>query len=162
MRRLAATLTLILALAARAPAQDTKPPSWERLKSLVGEWEGRYSDGTPARVSYRLVSNGTAILESLSASDSDDMVTVYHADGGSLFMTHYCSVGVQSRMREKATEGGGLAFAYLDATNLTGPEDHHMTGLVMTFPDRDRLVHEWTSRTGTRQDTGRFEFVRRK
>jgi hypothetical protein len=162
MQRLGLALTVLLALGAGAPAADTRDASWERLKSLVGEWEGTYSDGSKAHASYRLVSNGTAVMETLTTSDSDQMVTVYHPDGGSLFMTHYCSMGNQSRMREKAADGTRLEFAYLDATNLKGPDDHHMSRLVMTFPAADRLLHEWTSKAGAKEQTGRFEFARQK
>jgi hypothetical protein len=32
----------------------------------------------------------------------------------------------------------------------------------MSFPAPDRLVHEWTSKVGAKEETGRFEFVRQK
>lgn len=162
MQRFGLALTVLLALGAGAPAAETRDASWERLKSLVGEWEGKYSDGSKAHASYRLISNGTAIMETLTTSDSDQMVTVYHLDGATLLMTHYCSLGNQSRMREKATDGARLEFGYLDATNLKGPDDHHMSRLVMTFPASDRLFQEWTSKAGAKEETGRFEFVRQK
>jgi hypothetical protein len=90
------------------------------------------------------------------------MVSVYHRDGSSVLMTHYCSLGNQTRMRARALEGGRLRFAYVDATNVKAPDEHVMTGLVMAFPASDRLVHEWTSKTGTMQQTGRFEFERKR
>lgn len=162
MQRLGLALAVMLALGAGAPAADTKDASWDRVKSLVGEWEGKYGDGSKAHASYRLVSNGTAVMETLTTSDSEQMVTVYHPDGASLFMTHYCSMGNQARMREKATGGASLEFVYVDATNLKGPDDHRMSRLVMTFPASDRLVQEWTSKAGGKEETGRFEFVRQK
>jgi len=155
-------LATLLALGAGAPAADSRDASWEKVKTLVGEWEGKYGDGTKAHVSYRLVSNGSAVMETLTTSDSDQMVTVYHPDGASLLMTHYCSLGNQSRMREKGAGGPSLEFAFIDATNLKAPDDHHMSQLVMSFPASGRLVHEWTSKAGTKQETGRFEFVRQK
>jgi hypothetical protein len=162
MQRLGPTLAILLALGVGAPAGDSRETSWEKVKSLAGEWEGKYGDGTKAHVSYHLVSNGTAVMETLTTSDSDQMVTVYHLDGASLLMTHYCSLGNQSRMREKASGGPSLEFVVIDATNLKGPDDHHMSRLVMSFPASGRLVHEWTSKAGAREETGRFEFVRQK
>jgi hypothetical protein len=151
-----------LAMAASTSAADPGQASWDKLKSLVGDWQGSYSDGTSATVSYRLVSSGTAVMETLESSDSSQMVSVYHRDGMSVLMTHYCSLGNQSRMRNNGLEGGKVAFAFVDATNVKAPDDHVMTGLVLSFPASDRLVHEWSSKTGAHQQTGRFEFVRRK
>ncbi len=165
MRRIALTFVAAgLALAATATEKATEKADarWQKLKSLAGDWEGTV-DGKPGvRVSYELASNGTALIETLNAGDSDQMITVYHPDGSSLLMTHYCSVGIQSRMRAKGFETGRLAFDYVDATNLRGAGDHVMTRLVLSFPDADRLVQEWTSRVGTREHVGRFEFKRRK
>ena len=142
-------------------AAEAGPPSWAKLKALVGEWSGMY-EGQPARVSYRLVSNGTALLETLETPDSSEMLTLYHPDGGVLVLTHYCSLGNQTRMRAKELPGGRLDFGYLDATNLKSADEHRMTRLVLGFPDADHLVQEWTSRTGKTDQVARFEFARRK
>lgn len=135
--------------------------SWERLKSLVGEWEGSYG-GKPARVSYRLVSGGTALMETLEAPDGSRMVSVYHPDGASLLMTHFCSAGNQPRMRSSGLVSGTLDFSFVDVTNLKSAEALRMTRLVVSFPDADRLVQEWTSKAGTKEEVGRFEFARMK
>jgi len=113
-------------------------------------------------VSYRLVSSGTALMETLEDEDASQMVTVYHPDGQSLLMTHYCSMGNQSRMRATGLRDQGLDFSYVDATNLASPGAHRMTRLVLSFPAPDRLVHEWTSKTGAREQVARFEFTRRR
>jgi hypothetical protein len=151
----------VLTLPAALPAADPVDVSWDRLRSLVGEWQGRYGDGSPATVSYRLVSSGTAVMETLEASDSSQMITVYHRDGTSILMTHYCSMGNQSRMRAKGIDGERLGFALVDSTNVKAPEDHRMTALVLSFSGPDRLTHEWTSKAGTTEQTGRLEFVRK-
>ena len=87
-------------LVVAVPAGAGDKPSWEKVKSLVGDWEGTY-EGQPARVSYALVSNGTTLMETLDAPDGSHMITMYHPDRGSLLMTHYCSVGNQPRMRSE-------------------------------------------------------------
>ncbi|HEY6547646.1 MAG TPA: hypothetical protein VI589_07060 [Vicinamibacteria bacterium] len=163
MRRMLACLAVTV-LAWTAEAQPVEPieASWERLKALAGNWEGRYSDGTEATVSYRVVSDGTAVMETLESHDSSQMISMYHKDGASLLMTHYCSLGNQTRMRTPGLADGRLAFTFVDATNLKSPREHVMSGLVMTFPSPDRLVHEWSSRADGKVHTGRFEFVRRK
>lgn len=136
-------------------------PAWKRLTALVGEWEGRMGDGT-ATISYRLMSSGSALMETMNAPDSSDMVTVYHLDGESLLMTHYCSLGNQSRMRSSGLRDGALDFAYVDSTNLRSPAAHHMSRLVLTFAGPDRIVHEWTSVEGGKPQTGRYEFTRKR
>ena len=44
-----------------------------------------------------------AVMETLDGPDAIQMITVYHPDGASLLMTHYCSMGNEPRMRSKAT-----------------------------------------------------------
>ena len=77
-------------------------------------------------------------------------------------MTHYCSIGNQSRMRAQRLEGGRLDFAYLDSSNVRSPDEHRMTHLVLSFPDADHLVQEWTAKAGAQEHVGRFEFTRKK
>jgi hypothetical protein len=89
-------------------------------------------------------------------------VTLYHPDGASLLMTHYCSMGNQPRMRSKGLEKGKLDFAYVDATNLASAEQMRMTHLVMSFPDPDHLVEEWTGKEGAKEHVGRFTLTRKK
>jgi hypothetical protein len=38
------------------------------------------------------------------------MISVYHPDGSSFFMTHYCSMGNQPRMSSGGLAGGKLEF----------------------------------------------------
>lgn len=150
---------LVLAAHLAGPLTASTPDDWELLKSLVGEWEGTY-DGQPARVSYRLVSNGTVLLETLDSAHDTQMVTLYHRDGSSILLTHYCSMNNQSRMRSPGLREGRLEFAWVDGTNLGSPEDHHMTRLVLSLPDRNHLVQEWTSKAGAQENVGRFLFQR--
>lgn len=134
---------------------------WEKLKSLAGEWEG-VEDGKPFHASYKIVSSGTAVMETLEGSDAMQMITVYTPDGRSLLMTHYCSMGNQPRMRSKGLENGKLTFRYLDAANLKSKDEMRMTGLVLTFQDADHLVAQWTNNAGGKKNTGSFVFTRKK
>ena len=136
-------------------------PGWEKVKSLVGEWEGT-SEGTSYRVSYKSVSNGTAIMETIEGPEAAQMVTLYHPDGATLLMTHYCSMGNQPRMRSKGMEQGKLTFAFVDATNIASPEQMRMSRLVMTFPDSDHLIEEWTAKAGAKEHVGKFNLTRKK
>lgn len=160
MRLRTAGWMFLFAVGLGQPATAVGPDeSWDALESLVGVWEGTV-EGQPARVSYALVSNGTALLETLDSAHDTQMVTLYHRDGGSLLLNHYCSMGNQSRMRSKGLRAGRIEFAFVDASNLRSADDHHMTRLVLSLPDRDHLVQEWTSLAGATERASRFEFRR--
>ena len=56
---------LIVPLNAR-PARAQAQTGFDKLKTLVGEWEGQNSEGVRATATYQLVSGGTALMETLS------------------------------------------------------------------------------------------------
>jgi hypothetical protein len=160
--RITASALFVLSLAAAGlAAPPPANPAWEKLKSLVGEWEGT-EDGKPFHVSYKLVSSGTALMETLDGPDAMQMVTMYHPDGDSILMTHYCSMGNQPRMRAKGLSNGKLAFAYVDAANVKTASEPRMSGLVLTFPDADHLGEDWTHKTASKEETGHFTYTRKK
>jgi hypothetical protein len=148
-----------------APA--AKPPaSFEQIKSLLGEWEGKMNDGKVARVTYKLVSSGTALMETMNPSDAEDMVTVYYPDGDRLMLTHYCASNNQPRMRTDAgsADPKQLVFNYVDATNLAGSREGVMTGLTVTFIDSDHFSQTWTWRdkVGGTPTSDTLEYSRKK
>jgi hypothetical protein len=168
-RMLPMLLAAFVGLATVAPAATTGTnPAWEKMKSLVGEWEGTMTHGDenmPVRVSYSLVSGGTSLMERLNApDDSHDMVTMYYPDGSRIMMTHYCSEGNQPRMRAQAAAGEpkSLAFDFVDVTGLASPEAEHMRKLVVNFDDADHFTQRWTHRKGGKDETGVFKYARKK
>ena len=71
------------------PGAKTEPNAgFEKLKPLVGNWQGKANDGKPVKISYALVSGGSALVETIQAESEPGMVTVYHPDGDRLMMTH--------------------------------------------------------------------------
>ena len=160
---LLAALLCPLGLARATTPAGAANPAWEKVKSLEGNWSGTYDDGSSARLSYRVVSSGTAVMETMTTHDSHEMITVYHPDGTALRMTHYCSEANQSRMRAAglSPDGKSLTFEFVDVTNA-GPDSHVMSGLKLTFVDADHLVAEWTSRQKGAEHTGVFKFARVK
>ena len=135
----------------------------ERLKALAGEWEGKNKSGETARAVYEITANSTAVVEKLSVGPMETMVTVYHADGDSLMMTHYCGTGNQPRMRAEQTHAPGmLLFKFADATNLASPENGHMHNLALTFAGTDRLKQVWTWREKGQDRDEVIELARKK
>ena len=115
------------------------------------------------KMSYQVISNGSAVMETMKAPDgSPFMVTIYHRDGNSLMATHYCAAGNQPRMRAKlAVENGNrVAFRFLDATNLSSPEDKHIRDLTVTFQDPDHVTEEWAARDHGKDSTTVFRLTR--
>lgn len=147
------------------PSAKSGPnPGFERLKPLVGKWQGTSSEGKPVAISYSLVSDGSALVERLGAGSEPEMVTVYHPDGDRLMMTHYCSLHNQPRLRTDAVSAGNkrLAFDFVDATNLSSPDAMHMHRLVVTFEDEDHFTQEWTWKSGEKEGTVVFRLERMK
>jgi len=164
---LAACLAAVVMVtgAGRAPAANEKAKSaaaFEKLISLVGEWEGMSSAGH-VRATYTLVSGGTALMERLQSGSEPEMITLYTLDGDHLNIIHYCSEGNQPQMRTASvTEPAGpLMFKVTQVTGLKSPEDGHMTGLVLTMPDRDHFTQEWTYLNKGKSTTDLFKFTRK-
>lgn len=165
MRRLSSLLFLVVALALLAGAVPWQSPAaaqFEKLKSLVGEWDGRNSEGQPVHASYKLISSGTVLQETLNSHEETDMVTVYHLDGASLMMTHYCAANNQPRMRAEAGGGEQIVFSFVDVTNLASPDAGHMRKLAITFQDADHFTQEWTWQEKGEEKTDVFQFTRKK
>ncbi len=166
----AAVLVLLTGIVLAGSAQMAPPaqapnPAFEKLKSLAGRWEGTYGEKKePTAVSYSVVSNGTAVEETIHSADSSDMVTMYVRDGDRLVMTHYCSMGNQPRMVSKGLKNGNeLEFVFQDITNLADPKDGHMRGMVLKFVDNDHITHSWTWREGGKDAKPEvFEVTRKK
>src|SRR5215470_6598783 len=157
--------SVLLAPARVSAARNEKPKSaaaFERLISLVGEWEGTNSTGT-VKATYTLVSGGTALMERLQPNNEPEMITLYSQDGDHLLVTHYCSGGNQPQMRTGAiTElNGTLSFKVFQVTGMKTPGEAHMTALVLTMPDKDHLTQEWTYQGKGKAQSDVFRFTRK-
>ena len=159
-------LSLILLSPARVSARGNEKTksaaAFEKLISLVGEWEGTTSSG-PVRATYTLVSGGTALMERLQPGNEPEMITLYSLDGDHLLVTHYCSGGNQPQMRTTAiTElNGTLSFKAFQVTGMKTPDDGHMTALILTMPDKDHLTQEWTYREKGKSQSDVYRFTRK-
>src|SRR5437879_51499 len=112
--RIVASLVLAMSLCGlTSQAQpDKKVPNknaaLEQFKQLAGEWVGKGKHGDmehEARIVYKVTSGGTAVVETIDPGGHHEMVTMIHADGDALLLTHYCMLGNQPQM--KATPKAG-------------------------------------------------------
>ena len=149
---------LALILAAFSLAAQTAPGNaqagFDRLKTLVGEWQGAIASGQTAAASYRLVSNGSALEETLQVGKEETMITMYHLDRDRLMVTHYCAAGNQPRMvmTPDPNTPNVFAFKFLDVTNLSSEQSGHMRDLVVTLIDKDHFTQQWVWREKGKDD----------
>src|SRR5258705_2142469 len=94
-----ATLLLTTAVALHAgepPRPRPASPEFERMKALVGTWQGKADMGQgpiDMTVQYRLVAGGSVLEEKVFNGTPNEMTTMYYDKDGKLAMTHYCMFG---------------------------------------------------------------------
>ena len=159
-----AAIGICLLAASVASAQAPKPAAraFDQIKALAGEWVARHGNGSETRVSYRVASAGSAVIETIG-DDETGMLSVYTVDGDRILMTHYCSMGNQPRMAATVKpESGTLVFEFLDIANLAKPDGMYISGLAMTIGGPDKVTNVWTHRMAGKDSDMRFELTRKK
>jgi len=157
-------LTVMANLAAGIFANEktTGALAFDQLKALVGEWEGT-NEGSHTKVTYTLVSGGTALMERMQPANEAEMITMYSADGDKIVVTHYCSEGNQPSMKTESlkAKANKYSFSLVSVSGLKSPDAGHMVGLVLTLVDKDHLKQDWTYTDKGKTSTNSFEFRRR-
>ena len=143
MKSLRTVVAVFVVLTATcAFAQSDAQKSFDKLKILVGAWEGQASNGKAVQVVFRETSGGSAILSEITGTE--DMVTMFHLDGDRLMMTHYCATGNQPRMvGSMSPDGKAFSFNFLDATNVLPSQPGHMQHLIVTIADASHHTESW-------------------
>jgi hypothetical protein len=136
---------LVMFAAVSALAQSEAQKSFDQLKSLAGTWEGKNSMGEPLQVSFKVTSNGSAVMSEI-VGHGENMISMIHLDGPNrLLLTHYCAAGNQPRMQAKTSaDGKTINFDFLDATNLATADAGHMRSVVIAVVDPNHHTEEWT------------------
>jgi len=116
--------------------------AFDQLKALVGEWKNE--SGT-VKITYTLVSGGTALMERMQPANEAEMITMYSADGDKNAVTHYCSQGNQPAMKTESLKAmaNKYSFSLVSVSGLKTADEGHMVGLVLTLVDKDHLTQEW-------------------
>ena len=136
--------------------------AFERLMSLVGEWEGTNSAGQ-VKATYTLVSGGSALMERLQSANEPEMLTLYTLDGDHLNVTHYCSMGNQPQMKTAIIKelSDPLSFKIVQVTGMKTPDEGHMVGLILTMSDKDHFTQQRTYKDKGREQSDLFKFTRK-
>ena len=135
------------------------------LKALEGEWldaDGTFGSKGAVAARYHVTGRGTTVVEAFPVDTPHEMVTVYHAEGDDLVLTHFCTAGNQPRMRAKTFDGKVLQFAFDGGSNLDPAVDSHMHAVTLRFVGPDEIVAEWTNWAGGKSDHASSFRVTRK
>jgi hypothetical protein len=157
-----ATLVVMVFTASSRMAAAEKSPSeaaLERLKSLVGTWEGvEKGSQRPSTATYTLTGGGKVLLEVMGG-----MATAYHLDNGTLVMTHFCGAGNQPRMRAKTIgkDGRHIAFEMYDITNHSNKDSYYSSALDVRFLDDGTVELAYRGMTAGRESTQTFHLKKR-
>jgi hypothetical protein len=148
-------LTLVASLAAlclaplpaRAGDVDAKA-AFQRLKTLVGTWEGHGDQptGFPVKIEFRLTGAGSALEERTFPGTDHEMLTIYYMDGNDLVLTHYCAGANQPHMKLVAGGAeGALKFDFVSGTNLDPEKTSHMHSAIYSSIAPDKYEATWSA-----------------
>lgn len=126
----------------------THSRDFEKMKELVGVWEGKADMGKgmeTIKATYELTSAGNVIVERLFAGQPHEMVTVYYDFKGKMGMTHYCSLGNQPHMELMNPGENSMMFVLSKKNpNLASVKETHMHSLTISFDSKDSITQTWT------------------
>lgn len=180
MRTPTLTLFLIapaLALASCQSAPQAKPrgvatpaqaaAALDQVKALAGTWDILDDTGKSTGTTVFAVSSaGSSVREVMLQGQPHEMTNMYHMDGPTMVVTHYCAAGNQPLMRAAPADitPGRIAFRFDRASNFDPKAEGHVMGdLTLVMTDKDHLRQEWGSyEQGKPAGKVNFELVRRK
>ena len=169
-RRIIVLVTLALGsvvlLADEQKSKIEKNPAYDKMKTLVGSWEGLANEGNqkiPTNARFKMIADDSALMAWLNeGSKNDEMITMFHMNGNDLMATHYCAAHNQPRM--VLVNGGDpdhLIFKFKDGTNIQ-PRGGHMQQVAFIFDGANHHIEEWTYLENGKEDTTRFDFRRKQ
>jgi hypothetical protein len=140
--------TLLLAAAAclnagEQPRPRPASPEFERMKSLVGTWQGKTDMGqglVDITLQYKLVAGGSVVEEKCFAGTPNEMTTMYYDQDGKLAMTHYCMFGNRPSMLFKSADAKTIKFDFDKSCGINPKKESHMHALSISFDDADTIT----------------------
>ena len=153
-----------MAMSTGAPVRPTMGTGLDKMKSLAGTWQGQAGEMGAATVTYRVVSNGSAVEEDLFPGTPHEMITMFHEDNGQLIATHYCALGNQPRLVGGATGPNTVELAMADITNYHADPGNYMGHAKYTLSGPNNLQAHWTGydKDGKQWHEGKFDLTRVK
>jgi hypothetical protein len=154
------SFAVVMSATTNSPANG----AFQKIQSLAGDWEGRDDHGMTAKTSFKAIVKNTTVMETLSMSGMEEMVTLYSIDGNAVSLIHYCPTNNQPHMQALPPVGSvqELVFEFKDARNLPSPAAGHEQRLVLKFEDDNHITETWTWRRDGRDTLMIYKFSRRK
>jgi hypothetical protein len=119
----------------------------DRVKQLDGTWSVPPHEGAPGgTIVFSTTSAGSAVREIMLPGTPMEMTNVYHMDGTSMVMTHYCAMGNQPHLRATAGKLTDPIVLKCDGvSNMASADQEYMGELMITFIDHNHVRETWTS-----------------
>lgn len=138
----------------------------DRVKSLAGTWESTDDKGqTHISSVYSVSSNGSVVRQIMLPGSKHEMTNMYHMDGPSMVMVHYCAMGNQPHLRATTADASPdrIEFKSDGVTNRTAADQPYMAQLTILFKDADHIREDWTTyENGSLSSHATFDLTRRK
>jgi hypothetical protein len=157
---------------ASAPAVSSQPAApadsgalaFAQIQTLAGDWEADLPGYGKMQDTVRLISNGTAIEETIGTA-ADNEASVYTRDGDRILMTHYCAMtpdGHQVRLETGPLQRDPdrLEFVMVGSSNLHDTQAPHMRLMSMSLVDRDHFSERWTKTEAGKDTVFELNFTR--
>ncbi|MCO1332993.1 hypothetical protein MO867_01445 [Microbulbifer sp. OS29] len=120
-----------------------KKEPFERMKSLLGDWEKEGGNGEKFHIKFSQTAGGTVVVEDWISRGKSHSLTLYHMDNGSLLATHYCPQGNQPRLQLEAdNRNEQIIFSFKDATNLVDLDADHQHSLTFEWLEHDKILRK--------------------
>ena len=147
-----------------APATKEQAAALDQIKSLAGTWEKKGEDGKmEVATVFAVSSSGSVVREVMLPGAPHEMTNIYHMDGPTLVMTHYCAMGNQPVLHATSAKKGEIAFQLDHVLNMTSADQPYMGQLTLVIKDKDHLVEHWRGlKNGKANDEAVFELTRAK
>lgn len=130
--------------AVQPASPDQQAKLLDRFKAMEGEWTMPDEKGVPQLAAvFKVTSAGSAVREIMFPGTPHEMTNMYHMDGSTLVMTHYCAIGNQPRMRATAAQGDRVEFGPDSVTNFLPTHEGYMGSVVVEFKNADEVVYHW-------------------
>ena len=146
--------TIVLVFAIGTVGADTSrrqpytgSPEFEKIKQLAGTWRGKsimQGEEQDITITYQVTSAGSAVVATHFPGTPNEMMSVYHDNGGKLSMTHYCALKNQPILGLKNATANSIELEYTDGSNIDQDKDAHMRSLTITFVDDIRIIEQWS------------------
>ena len=127
-----------------AKTQSDAQKAFEKLKTLVGSWQGTIA-GKTITVKISLNSSGSTILHEADSGTPppNHEITTFYLDGDRLLGTHYCDAGNRVRWEGKlSADGKTFEFNFLDVAG--GTQRGFVKQTVFTIIDANKQIVELT------------------